>query len=306
MTTRIETRTKTTVEYRLNQLYDQLPWQQGLKLVGYNTTLYTSLALWPTSMTTRIETIAEPVPVWFFVSSLWPTSMTTRIETYDSGFIRIQGVDLYDQLPWQQGLKLLLFQMLRSYYWLYDQLPWQQGLKRYRKIKRYKRYTKLYDQLPWQQGLKPISLASLHFMFTLYDQLPWQQGLKLNITSSAASMSPNSLWPTSMTTRIETFHLTVLSRLKRPLWPTSMTTRIETRISMGTIVVPPPLYDQLPWQQGLKPPVCEYLLRQGQPLWPTSMTTRIETWWVVPYQSTDRALWPTSMTTRIETRKTEI
>ena len=38
-------------------LYDQLPWQQGLKLENETIETTPKFTLWPTSMTTRIETI---------------------------------------------------------------------------------------------------------------------------------------------------------------------------------------------------------------------------------------------------------
>ena len=41
-------------------LYDQLPWQQGLKLDTRYPTVNEVITLWPTSMTTRIETYPKP------------------------------------------------------------------------------------------------------------------------------------------------------------------------------------------------------------------------------------------------------
>ena len=308
-------------------LYDQLPWQQGLKLLealekkGFKLIFMTNFhdnkdwntakwqlyvparrALWPTSMTTRIETHSAhqfSYPVLFFMTNfhdnkdwnqmitdqstekvntfmtnfhdnkdwnsklyapflapsitLWPTSMTTRIETsLYSGWV-FQGLHLYDQLPWQQGLKQLIRISLRTTHLSL----WPTSM------------TTRIETV--QRNMGPFNRDAL------YDQLPWQQGLKRASQFNTVA-SQTALWPTSMTTRIETqFSFHPSSRGSTTLWPTSMTTRIETspKLSLNcrTII----LYDQLPWQQGLKREWWECAESKAGALWPTSMTTRIET-----------------------------
>ena len=161
------------------RLYDQLPWQQGLKHF-------------------------KPIEYDPIMITLWPTSMTTRIETVLDNPCKLPILILYDQLPWQQGLKhkmTLQLSRLESAFMtnFHDNKDWNFFLPR-----TLSRFPRLYDQLPWQQGLKPR----------------WKhisQGFR------------RSLWPTSMTTRIETGkEKQTLYLSLPPLWPTSMTTRIET------------------------------------------------------------------------------
>ena len=159
--------------------------------------------------------------------ALWPTSMTTRIETNTWVSIESPSLPLYDQLPWQQGLK--------------QNSPGTGIVLR-----------RLYDQLPWQQGLKHSIQTVPLIRRGLYDQLPWQQGLKL-VRQQPHSLAFAALWPTSMTTRIETQSLS------------------QTHLQWQS------LYDQLPWQQGLKPLYERGINPKRDTLWPTSMTTRIET-----------------------------
>ena len=185
---------------------------------------------------------------------------------------------LYDQLPWQQGLKHCPNKVHTDHLQLYDQLPWQQGLKQKGKARGGTGIVCLYDQLPWQQGLKLCSrtmayIMSQSFMTNFHDNKDWnsagERQSKELISNFMTNFHDNkdwnfdldesedllqiSLWPTSMTTRIETLNRTArtLSTCSA-LWPTSMTTRIETQIHPNQPPVNAGLYDQLPWQQGLK------------------------------------------------------
>ena len=187
----------------LNFLYDQLPWQQGLKRMLI-------------------------VSLMGLLISLWPTSMTTRIETSRGNRAIISRYRLYDQLPWQQGLKHLQSKYLVPSTILYDQLPWQQGLKHkylsYVPENKINFMTNFHDNKDWNYSGMRLTTQFIMFFMTnfhdnkdwnnslmfilfyswyLYDQLPWQQGLKLIILFLSLP-TPNSLWPTSMTTRIET------------------------------------------------------------------------------------------------------
>ena len=166
-------------------LYDQLPWQQGLKLSLYATATLSKPALWPTSMTTRIETLF-PAGNSICNRSLWPTSMTTRIETKMTGndCRAICGfmTNFHDNKDWNKENKAMYIKPLR----LYDQLPWQQGLKlsypkQWTMMVRF--MTNFHDNKDWNW--------SANFRFTstepLYDQLPWQQGLKRHNQSLSVS-----------------------------------------------------------------------------------------------------------------------
>ena len=110
----------------------------------------------------------------------------------------------------------------------------------------------------------------------LYDQLPWQQGLK-HLNFPAIEVLCATLWPTSMTTRIETQQSNICKASKTSFMTNFHDNKDWNRDSILYVTDDDMLYDQLPWQQGLKHTDPIIKVESCRSLWPTSMTTRIET-----------------------------
>ena len=173
-----------------NRLYDQLPWQQGLKQwfsVQDNETAFT---LWPTSMTTRIETCWRANGYAIAVSSLWPTSMTTRIETseyllaFPSRRLTLCPTSMTTRIETPKGPERIniRFPFMTNFH---DNKDWnpQPDIK---------------DEIA-NQSLWPTSMTTR---------------IETARENSGRKGEKVTLWPTSMTTRIETKKnvLTFISR----------------------------------------------------------------------------------------------
>ena len=136
------------------------------------------------------------------IVALWPTSMTTRIETITNKAHHRCGrnfmTNFHDNKDWNKKPKTakVISRIFMTNF--HDNKDW--NLMAFVVSIR---QANLYDQLPWQQGLKLSLREQWIEIRNLYDQLPWQQGLKRYPYPTARSFSL-SLWPTSMTTRIET------------------------------------------------------------------------------------------------------
>ena len=111
---------------------------------------------------------------------------------------------LYDQLPWQQGLKLICFYSLMTCCGIFmtnfhDNKDWNIDDRLFLVWNTNVFMTNFHDNKDWNIG----GVDTHSKGFWLYDQLPWQQGLKRRDPCAAAFLV-RTLWPTSMTTRIET------------------------------------------------------------------------------------------------------
>ena len=170
----------------------------------WNITLkYKIISLWPTSMTTRIETI-----LIFFrmhaARSLWPTSMTTRIETQLLSKVLEKNLffmtNFHDNKDWNNVQVVIDIKPCKTL--------WPTSMT-----------TRIETTCPgWKRS------DSCIFMTNFHDNKDWNWE-----TKGGGNLPPLSLWPTSMTTRIETERTKKrIWKRNRSLWPTSMTTRIET------------------------------------------------------------------------------